>query len=228
MNFSTLVYNILLEASFMNGIDNDSVWAYSVEPCLDQFRIRFPDYHYDDHCLRQKIRRPLERFQETGSVVKSKSSGRPPVTQDIVEDIRERIEDNPNISLRRLALQSNVSLSTCHKDVKKNFKMHAYKINVYQELKPQDFDEAWFMLSGYVNSQNFRIWSTDNPHAYLEAPLHPQKIGIWWIAVSRRRLIGPIFFNNTINEQRYREQILQNFIQQLDENERNYGSLFFF
>jgi hypothetical protein len=78
--------------------------------------------------------------------------------------------------------------------------MHAYKINVYQESKPQDFearvnychwfqqtfdndlldlnfysDEAWFMLSGYLNSQNFRIWTTDNPHAYLEAPLHPQK-----------------------------------------------------
>jgi hypothetical protein len=50
------------------------VWAYSVEPCLDQFRIRFPDYHCDDHCLRQKIRRTLERIQETGSVVKSKSS----------------------------------------------------------------------------------------------------------------------------------------------------------
>jgi hypothetical protein len=230
----------ILEAYFRNGIDNDGVWAYSVEPCLDQF-------HYDDHCLRQKIKRTLERFRGTGSVVKSKSSGRPPVAQDIEENIRERIEDNPNISLRRLALQSNVPLSTCHKVVKKNFKMHAYKINVYHELKPQDFearvnychwfqqtfdddlldltiysDEAWLMLGGYVNSQNFRIWSTDNPHAYLKAPLYPQKIGIW-IAVSRRRLIGPIFFNNTINGQRCREQILQNFIQQLDENERNYG-----
>jgi hypothetical protein len=61
------------------------------------------------------------------------------------------------------------------------------------------------MLSDYVNSQNFRIWSTDNPHAYLKAPLHPQKIGIW-IAVSRRRLIGPIFFNNTINGQRCRDE----------------------
>jgi hypothetical protein len=97
---------LILEAYFRNGIDNDGVWAYSVEPYLDQFRIRFPDYHCDEHCLRQKIRRTLERIQETGSVVKSKSSGRPPVAQDIVEDIRERIEDNPNISLRRLALQS--------------------------------------------------------------------------------------------------------------------------
>jgi hypothetical protein len=96
----------ILEAYFRNSIDDDGVWAYSVEPCLDQFRIRFPDYHCDDHCLRQKIRRTLKRIQETGSIVKSKSSGRSSVAQDIVEDIRERIEDNPNISLRRLALQS--------------------------------------------------------------------------------------------------------------------------
>jgi hypothetical protein len=50
------------------------------------------------------VRKSDERIQETGSVVKSKSSGRPPVAQDIVEDIRKRIEDNPNISLRRLTV----------------------------------------------------------------------------------------------------------------------------
>jgi hypothetical protein len=33
----------ILEAYFRNSIDNDGVWAYSVEPCLDQFRIRFRD-----------------------------------------------------------------------------------------------------------------------------------------------------------------------------------------
>jgi hypothetical protein len=42
-------------------------------------------------------------------------------------------------------------------------------------------DEAWFHLSGYVNSQNMRIWSTENPHVYVEAPLHPQKIGFWFL-----------------------------------------------
>jgi len=25
-------------------------------------------------------------------------------------------------------------------------------------------DEAWFHLSGYVNSQNYRTWRTENPH----------------------------------------------------------------
>jgi hypothetical protein len=58
-------------------------------------------------------------------------------------------------------------------------------------------DEAWFQLSGYVNSQNYRTWATENPHVFLESSLHPIKIGVW-VAISRRRIIGPIFFNETI------------------------------
>ena len=33
--------------------------------------------------------------------------------------------------------------------------------------------EAHFDLGGYVNKQNCRIWSTENPHAYIEKPTHP-------------------------------------------------------
>ena len=40
-----------------------------------------------------------------------------------------------------------------------------------------------------------------------------------WIAVSRGRLIGPIFFHDTFNAARYREQVLDVFIQQLHDDE---------
>jgi hypothetical protein len=33
-------------------------------------------------------------------------------------------------------------------------------------------DEAWFHLSGYVNSQNTRLWGTENPHAKFEELLY--------------------------------------------------------
>ncbi|GFV54862.1 hypothetical protein TNCV_3683871 [Trichonephila clavipes] len=35
-------------------------------------------------------------------------------------------------------------------------------------------DEAHFWLNGYVNKQNYRIWSEANPQVYVETPLHPE------------------------------------------------------
>jgi hypothetical protein len=46
---------------------------------------------------------------------------------------------------------------------------------------------------------------------FVEVPLHPVEIGIW-LAVSRRRIIRPIFFHETINGQLYREQLLAPFL----------------
>ena len=40
-------------------------------------------------------------------------------------------------------------------------------------------DEAHFDLGGYVNKQNYRICGTENPHAYIEMPMHPKRVTIW-------------------------------------------------
>ncbi|GFT88818.1 uncharacterized protein TNCV_906421 [Trichonephila clavipes] len=40
-------------------------------------------------------------------------------------------------------------------------------------------DEAHFWLNGYVNKQNYRIWSEANPQVYIETPLHPEKLTVW-------------------------------------------------
>ncbi|RWS10786.1 uncharacterized protein B4U80_09266, partial [Leptotrombidium deliense] len=71
-------------------------------------------------------------------------------------------------------------------------------------------DEAWFHLSGYVNSQNCRFWSADKPRKVVESPLHPQKVGVW-CAISHRRIIGPIFFEKTVNTEVYLD-ILRQFL----------------
>jgi hypothetical protein len=71
--------------------------------------------------------------------------------------------------------------------------IHPYKINIVPEIKPVDYeervrfcnwfinhvhdpkltfftDEANFNLSGYVNSQNNKYWSSENPHALFNFP----------------------------------------------------------
>ncbi|GFX18184.1 transposable element Tc3 transposase [Trichonephila clavipes] len=55
--------------------------------------------------------------------------------------------------------------------------------------------EAHFLLNGYVNKQNCRIWSEANPHVYVETPLHPEKLTVW-CALWAGGIIGPYFFKN--------------------------------
>jgi hypothetical protein len=41
----------------------------------------------------------------------------------------------------------------------------------------------------FDEAQNYRIWSSENPHEFVETRLHPIKVGVW-IAASRKRLIA--------------------------------------
>jgi hypothetical protein len=58
-------------------------------------------------------------------------------------------------------------------------------------------DEAWFHLSGYINAQNNRYWSSINPRQTFEVPLHDQNIGVW-CAITLSRIVGPIFFKTIL------------------------------
>jgi hypothetical protein len=52
--------------------------------------------------------------------------------------------------------------------------------------------------------------------------LLPVKVGVW-CAVSARRIVGPVFFNETINCERYVQVILRQFFPELKEKERICG-----
>jgi len=75
-------------------------------------------------------------------------------------------------------------------------------------------------LSGYVNSQNSRIWASENPNAIHKEPLHSEKIGVWF-GMSRRRITGPIF-DATITAAAYME-IFNTFVNQSDDEELSIG-----
>jgi hypothetical protein len=81
-------------------------------------------------------------------------------------------------------------------------------------------DEAWFHLYGYINSQNSRVWSAHNPQFLQQTALHRQKVEVW-VAISRKWMIGPIFFYNSSTSDRYCNDILYPFIVDLYENEIN-------
>jgi hypothetical protein len=54
-------------------------------------------------------------------------------------------------------------------------------------------DEAWFHLNVYINTQNNRYWSSQNPNLTPKVLLHPAKVGAW-CALCAKRIVGPMFF----------------------------------
>jgi hypothetical protein len=68
-------------------------------------------------------------------------------------------------------------------------------------------DEAWFYLSCFVNSQNYRTWSAYNPHNFIGVPLHPIQLvpkANYWSHLK------------SINIQRYQKLLLEPLMDQLD------------
>ena len=41
-------------------------------------------------------------------------------------------------------------------------------------------DEAHFDPGGYVNKQNFHIWGTEHPNAYIEKRTLPKRVTVWY------------------------------------------------
>jgi hypothetical protein len=77
----------LLSKWFING-----KWTYSLSVYKNEFWAKYP-HNILDHSLLTYIRRIVNRFLTTGTVSKVNSSGRPPRSDEIVEDLRESERD---------------------------------------------------------------------------------------------------------------------------------------
>jgi hypothetical protein len=249
----------IVESYFRNGHLIDGEWQYSIEACFEEFRLQFPDAALTYNIFHHNLTQCIQIFRETGSVDRKKVSGRPTKrTEEAIANVRQVMEEVPRTSVRRLSQQVQLSTSTCHNILKKDIHLYSYRLQAVQQLLEADYpvrveychwflntmnenllnwsffsDESWFYLDGYVNSQNMRWWSSEKPNFFEQVPLHPQKVGVW-AAISRRRIIEPIFFNGTntikmfskkltmpifsgtLTAVRYRE-IIQQFLEQLHE-----------
>jgi transposase len=153
------------------------------------------------------------------------------MTQKVVEFMKQ----NPHSSLRRLAnLEGMPSYATIHRIVK-DAKFHPYVLQIHQCLQEQDkkkrvmhaqsqlalmlrnpefltnllfSDEAHFNLHGTVNTQNCRYWSQTNPGWCQEKPLHSPRVTVW-AAIGWQGVVGPVFFEETINGANYLHMLQQ-------------------
>jgi hypothetical protein len=152
------------------------------------------------------LRKLLKIFRETGSLLdKNRNRQKSVLTPGTLQDIQTAITRSPHKSLRTLSAQTGISLGSAHTTVRKMLKFYPCRMQVFHELISGEYakrvnycrwfknlirgntgvldqviftEEAWFHLSGYVNSQNYRTWRTETPHNYTETALHPQNIGV--------------------------------------------------
>jgi hypothetical protein len=144
--------------------------------CKNEFKDAFPDSPVPN---KSTVSRLVNRFRDTGSVQDRNLYGRLSVLSDhSLDDIRETLLRSPRKSLSKLSLQSRLSYGSVHKATE-ILKLHLHRVHVMHELEEPDkekttsvlqmvytlhsrgtdsvdevfySDEAWFHLSGYVNS----------------------------------------------------------------------------
>ena len=87
-------------------------------------------------------------------------------------------------------------------------------------------DETDFDLGRYVNKQNFHIWGTENPLAYIENPTHPKRVTVWSSGI-----IGPFVFETeqgesiTVNGDCYRAMLNEFLFTKIEE--QDIGNIWF-
>lgn len=108
MVFSLEDDKFIVEAYFRSGQRDENGWNYSIHSCFLQFQEEFPNHEAADYTnFAQHVRRLVARFRNTGSVCKGKSPERKSVlTEEKLEDVRERLAASPTKPLRQLSAQA--------------------------------------------------------------------------------------------------------------------------
>ncbi|KAK5649063.1 hypothetical protein RI129_003955 [Pyrocoelia pectoralis] len=129
----------ILMAHFRSGTRNpDGTWSYSLQSCIEQFSEAFPDVNIEYDAFKKHRLRLIARYENKHCICKGKSTGRPTVlTEEVVNDIQQRIQQSPKKSIPQLSAQTGLSTGTCHKALKKRINMIVDNFNSLFEMKEQ-------------------------------------------------------------------------------------------
>jgi transposase len=91
-----------------------------------QFAEKFPETPVPH---RNAVRRLIEKFCETGSVLDAKQGGRPSKFNDKkLMDTSDSMLRSPSKSLHKLAQEKDIGLATAHKAVREKLNLFSYKV----------------------------------------------------------------------------------------------------
>lgn len=189
-----------------------------------------------------------KKFKNTGSLFKSKSSGRPSLVEQRVHRIQAAIQRSPKKSTSRLGVELQIPQSSVWRILRKRLRMKPYRLQLLQQLRDGDRekrlafcvdiqtrleedgfidrlifgDESTFHLSGKVNKHNVRIWGTENPREIVEHERDSPKLNVY-CAVSKQKIYGPFFFQeSTVTGTSYLDMVSEWLIPQLQEDSNDF------
>jgi hypothetical protein len=195
------------------------------------------------------ILRLVKKVRSTGSFLDTKYTRQNAVlTEEMLDEIGARLEHSPCKSLAWLSQQAWV-LKTKGWRATKNLHLRPYKITQVQVIEECYYGrEEHIFVTGFCR-QYMTVFLTQNLHFSLmklgsiwvgisvlktigigavlirdktfEVPLHYQKIGVW-CAITASWIVGPIFFENTINSEWYVSDILWPFFGNIMEEEKTW------
>ena len=177
------------------------------------------------------LRRMRKRFLQTGSLRRrTQASGRRSVTtEELQRNVTMLVQSNPQISTRKLSQQLSTSRSSVQR-VLHRLGYQPYKFFKVVALKEDDWqkrvdycewfrsrleenpsmssdiiysDEAAFYIHGGVNKQNMVYWSKENPKVVMESHHSYNPKVLVWMGFHGTTLLGPYFFEGTVNGERY-------------------------
>lgn len=172
------------------------------------------------------------KFQRTGNVADAPRSGRPRSarTEENKMRVAQTFVENPRLSGKRAAVQLDLSRRSLHR-IMHDLGLKVYRPRLLQELKAVDrpkrvefcewflimsaadpdfvnsilwSDEAIFKVNGRVNRHNCVYWADENPQEILQREVNSPGIMVW-AGVNVRGVIGPYFFEQSVNADSYLE-----------------------
>ena len=200
------------------------IYYQNNESVRKTFRALREFYGRSNRPVESTIRRLVNKFESTGTVTDTTVPVRQrnARSEANIAAVNESVRENPNLSISRRSQELGLSQTSTWRILRKDLGLHPYKIQLTQELKPNDHslrrefadwvlehleddanfgrkiifsDEAHFWLNGFVNKQNCRIWGDSNPQQIQQLPMHPEKLTVW-CGLWSGGIIGPFFFKN--------------------------------
>ena len=200
----------------------------------------------------RNIKAIVDKFERTGSVADAPRSGRPKstTTDEKGDQLEASLNRSPQKSVRRLSLELNISRQSVHNLLHKR-NMKPYIPRLFHALHDGDADrrvefsellldmmgndptlqdkiwwsdEACFKLNGHINRHNCVYWSHENPRVVIEKEVNLPGLTVW-AAISSNGIIGPFFFEGTVNAKRYLDMLETQFFPAL--NHYNQEDIYF-